>query len=87
MKILTFVLLGCALTANAETRIYKTDSVGNTQYHKGSYVVKDNTIVQKDSVGNTQSHKGQHVIVGDRIYQRDSVGNTQYHKGSAKIGK
>ncbi|MDY0014437.1 MAG: hypothetical protein RBS40_16295 [Rhodocyclaceae bacterium] len=69
-------------TASAdEKRIYQTDSVGNIQYHKPSYTVRqDGRIIETDSVGNKQYHKQQYQIKGDRVYQTDSVGNIQYHK-------
>lgn len=40
------------------SRIRSTDSIGNTQYHKESYVVKHGKIYQTDSIGNIQYHKG-----------------------------
>lgn len=40
------------------TRIRSVDSVGNTQYHKDSYVVKNGKIYQTDSIGNIRYHKG-----------------------------
>ncbi len=84
--LLSVLMLVCSASF-AETKIYQTDSVGNTQYHKGALVVKGDTIVKQDSVGNTQYHQQQYKIVGDRVYKTDSVGNVQYHKGSSKVGK
>jgi len=64
-----------------EKRIYQTDSVGNVQYHKPSYVVRqDGRIIETDSVGNKQYHKQQHQIKDGKVYQTDSVGNIQHHK-------
>lgn len=64
-----------------EKRIYQTDSVGNIQYHKPSYTVRqDGRIIEMDSVGNKQYHKQQYQIKDGKVYQTDSVGNIQYHK-------
>ena len=87
MKSLVILLCLVSSSTFAETRIYKTDSIGNVQYHKGSHVVRGDTIVKQDSIGNTQYHKQQFVIVGNRIYERSSTGAVQYHKGSAKVSK
>ncbi len=73
-------------TSADEKRIYQTDSVGNVQYHKPSYTVRqDGRIIETDAVGNKQYHKQQYQIKGDRVYQTDSVGNIQYHKPSQTI--
>lgn len=71
----------------AETKIYKTDSVGNVQYNKGALVVQGNTIVKQDSIGNNQYHQGGFKIVNNQVYKTDSIGNVQYNKGSGKVGK
>ena len=63
MKYVTLVLCVCSSFAYAEQRIVQTDSLGNKQYHKPQYVVKDNRVYQTDSVGNKQYHKPQLVIV------------------------
>ena len=64
-----------------EKRIYQTDSVGNVQYHKPSYTVRqDGRIIETDSVGNKQYQKQQYQIKDGKVYQTDSVGNIQYHK-------
>ena len=64
-----------------EKRIYQTDSVGNVQYHKPSYVVRqDGRIIETDSVGNKRYHKRLHQIKDGKVYQTDSVGNIQHHK-------
>ena len=69
-----------------EKRIYQTDSVGNVQYHKPSYTVRqDGRIIETDSAGNKQYHKQQYQIKDGKVYQTDSVGNIQYHKPSQTI--
>lgn len=84
--ILTISILSVATASADEKRIYQTDSVGNIQYHKPSYTVRqDGRVIETDSVGNKQYHKQQYQIKGDRVYQTDSVGNIQYHKPSQKI--
>lgn len=35
-------------------RIIETNSIGNKQYHKQQYQIKDNTIYETDSLGNIQ---------------------------------
>jgi hypothetical protein len=85
ISILAFCLISTYV--NAEVRVYKTDSVGNTQYHKGSLSIQGDRIVTKDAVGNTQYHKEQYKIIENKIYKTDSIGNVQYHKGSVKVGK
>ncbi|KQT42514.1 MULTISPECIES: hypothetical protein [unclassified Methylophilus] len=64
-----------------ESKIYQTESTGNIQYHKPSYVVQSNgRVIEADSFGNKQHHKQQYQMKGDRIYQTDKFGNIQYHK-------
>jgi hypothetical protein len=63
MKYFALILCICSSLACAEQRIVQTDSVGNKQYHKPQYVVKDNRVYQTDSIGNKQYHKPQFVIV------------------------
>ena len=64
-----------------EKRIYQTDSVGNIQYHKPSYTVRqDGRIIEMDSVGNKQYHKQQYQIKDGKVYQTDSLGNIQHQK-------
>lgn len=68
-------------TSADEKRIYQTDSVGNIQYHKPSYTVRqDGRVIETDSVGNKQYHKQQYQIKDGKVYQTDSLGNIQYHK-------
>ena len=77
-----FVLMLPMTSMSAEEkRIYQTDSVGNVQYHKPSYVVRqDGRIIETDSVGNKQYHKQQHQIKDGKVYQSDSLGNIQHQK-------
>ena len=59
----SWVLLCCMMAVSTlpvsaeEKRIYQTDSVGNKQYHKQQYQIKDGKVYQTDSVGNIQYHK------------------------------
>lgn len=77
----TVSILPVAIASADEKRIYQTDSVGNTQYHKPSYTVRqDGRVIETDSVGNKQYHKQQYQIKDGKVYQTDSVGNIQYHK-------
>lgn len=39
-------------------RIYQTDSLGRTQYHKLSYVIIKDKIYEADLLGNPKYHKG-----------------------------
>lgn len=74
-------ILSLATASADEKKIYQTDSVGNIQYHKPSYTVRqDGRVIETDSVGNKQYHKQQYQIKDGKVYQTDSVGNTQYHK-------
>lgn len=85
-RLFPFCMLGISILSAAsasadEKRIYQTDSVGNIQYHKPSYTVRqDGRIIETDSVGNKQYHKQQYQIKDGKVYQTDSVGNIQYHK-------
>lgn len=74
-------ILPVATTSADEKKIHQIDSVGNIQYHKPSYTVRqDGRIIETDSVGNKQYHKQQYQIKDGKVYQADSVGNIQYHK-------
>jgi hypothetical protein len=68
--------------AHAEDkRIYQTDSIGNIQYNKPSYTIRnDGRIIQTDPIGNKQYDKQQYQIKGDKTYPVDSIGNRQYNK-------
>ena len=63
MKYLAMCLCLVSSCVVAQQRIVQTDSVGNKQYHKPQYVVKDNKVYQTDSVGNVKYHKPQLVII------------------------
>jgi len=84
MKLIVAVLaLAAAMPSLAqETRVYQTDSLGNIQYHKPSYVIQsDGRVFEANSVGNPQYHKPSYVIQNNgRIIETGSVGNPQYHK-------
>ncbi len=78
----------CSLAANAERRIYSTDSIGNRQYNKPSYVVTDDgRIYETDSIGNRRYDKQSYKIEGEKIYPVDSIGNRQYDKPSFEIAQ
>ena len=63
-----------------ERRIYQTDSIGNIQYQKPSYSLReDGRVIETDPLGNKQYHKQQYQIKGDKVYKMDSNGNIQYH--------
>ena len=47
---------------NRNGRIIKTDLLGNKQYHKQQYQIKDRKINETDSRGNIQYHKPHAVI-------------------------
>ena len=65
----------------AETRIYKTDRLGNIQYNQPSYTLqKDGRVIETDPLGNKQYHKPQYQIKGDKIFATDKLGNIQFHK-------
>ena len=65
MKLVFAIIFLCSTAAFAQTkptqsgpvRIYQVDSVGNKQYHKQQYQIKDGKVYQTDSVGNIQYHK------------------------------
>lgn len=74
-------LMPASTTSADEKRIYQTDSVGNIQYHKPSYTVRqDGRIIETDAVGSKQYHKQQYQIKGGKTYQTGSVVNIQHHK-------
>jgi hypothetical protein len=69
-----------------EKRIHQTDSLGNIQYNKPSYIIqKDGRMTQTDPIGNKLYNKQQYQIKGNEVYQTDSVGNIQYNKPHQKI--
>jgi hypothetical protein len=50
-----------------EIRIQQTDPLGNIQYQKPSYSVRDDgRVIETDSVGNKQYDKQQYHIKGDK---------------------
>ena len=77
-SLLTFLT---AATHAAEQQVYQQDSMGNIQYHKPHYTVRENgRILESDPVGNAQYHKQQYQIKDEKIYPVDSIGNIQYNK-------
>lgn len=80
--IFSFLALTVAAHAGAgEQRVYLQDSMGNIQYHKPHYIVReDGRIIESDPVGNAQYHKQQYQVIDGKVYPVDSVGNSQYHK-------
>ncbi len=73
------IIFACA--AQADRRIYSTDSIGNRQYDKPSYTITDNgRIYETDSIGNRRYDKQSYRIEGDKILPTDSIGNRQYGK-------
>lgn len=63
-KIFILIVLIVSNVANAkEIRVYQTDTVGNIQYHKPSYVITEKgQVIPVDLVGNKQYHKQQFKI-------------------------
>lgn len=58
-----FLLLLSNIVSAKEVRVYQTDSVGNIQYHKPSYVITEKgQVIPVDTVGNKQYHKQQFKI-------------------------
>lgn len=50
-------MVTCAVAQQEGKRVYQKDSVGNTQYHKQSWVIKDGKLCPVDTIGNRQHHK------------------------------
>lgn len=84
-------LLAAALVAGAmaampalaqrEIRLYQTDSTGNVQYHKPSFVIQsDGRVIETDAVGNRLYHRQQYQLQGNQVVPVDSLGNVQQHK-------
>ena len=87
-KHIAIALMFVSSIAHAEYQLYAVDSVGNTQYQRGSLSVRDNNrIYSTDKVGNTLYNKPSYRIVNNKIYATDKVGNTLYNKPSAVIKK
>jgi uncharacterized protein YycO len=83
MKHAIFSLLSLlTVVAHAgEQQVYQQDSLGNIQYHKPHYVIRENgRIIESDPVGNMQYHKQQYQMKDGQIFPVDSTGNIQYHK-------
>lgn len=55
-----FLLLGAPTAVVAQQdgkRVYQKDAIGNIQYHKQSWVIKDGKLCPTDTLGNIQHHK------------------------------
>jgi hypothetical protein len=79
--VFSFLTLLTVAAHAAEQRVYQQDSMGNIQYHKPHYIVRENgRILESDPIGNVQYHKQQYQMKDGKIYPVDSISNIQYHK-------
>lgn len=60
LVVVLFILLGAPLAGMAQQegkRVYQRDAIGNIQYHKQSWVIKDGKLCPTDTLGSIQHHK------------------------------
>jgi len=58
--LMMFLLFGTSVEVVAQQggkRVYQRDTIGNIQYHKQSWVIKDGKLCPTDTLGNIQHHK------------------------------
>lgn len=89
MKIPLMLTLSALLLVAAhaeEPRIQPTDALGNIQYDKPSFTVRnDGRVIETDPLGNKLYDHQQYQIKGNKMYSTDSVGNIQYNKPIQKL--
>jgi hypothetical protein len=81
---LLFLLFPCISIA---TEIQPINHLGERQYHKNYFEVKDNKIVEVTPTGKVEYHKQQYIILSNKIIPITATGQVQYHKGASRTIK